>query len=51
MCCNRWKVIGLGALLLGAAILIVAIFPAGFVLFFIAFLLILCGIGLIKRRW
>lgn len=51
MCCNRWKLIGLCALALGAAIVIVAIFPVCFLLFFIAFLLILCGVGLIRRRW
>lgn len=51
MCCGRWKLIGLCALALGAAILIVAIFPVCFLLILIALLLILCGIGLIKRRW
>jgi len=50
MCCEKWKLIGLCALALGAAIVIVAIFPVGFIMFLVAFLLIFCGIGLIKRR-
>lgn len=50
MCWKTWKLIGLCALALGASILIVAIFPTGFLLFLIALLLIFCGIGLIKRR-
>ncbi len=49
MCCY-WKLIGLCALALGAAIVIVAIFPTGFVMFLLAFLLIGCGIGLLKKR-
>ncbi len=50
MCCEKWKLIGLCALALGAAIVIVAIFPVGFLMILIAFLLIACGIGLLKRR-
>lgn len=50
MCWKDWTLIGACALGLGAAILITAIFPAGFLLFLVAFLLILCGVGLIKRR-
>ena len=50
MCGERWKLIGLCALALGASILIVAIFPFGFLMFLIAALLIFCGVGLLKRR-
>jgi len=50
MCWRDWKLIGLLALALGAAILITAIFPVGFLMFLTALLLILCGVGLIKRR-
>ncbi len=50
MCWRTWKLIGLCALALGTSIVIVAIFPVGFLMFLAAFLLIFCGIGLIKRR-
>lgn len=50
MCWNDWRLIGTLALALGAAILITAIFPVGFLMFLTASVLILCGIGLIKRR-
>ena len=50
MCWNTWKLVGLCALALGVSILIVAIFPVGFLMLLIAFLLIICGIGLWKRR-
>ena len=50
MCHERWKLIGLCALALGAAIVIVAIFPVCFLMFVIAFLLIICGVELLKRR-
>ena len=50
MCPERWKQIGLCALLLGAAILIAALFPKGLLLFFAALLLICCGVGLLRRR-
>lgn len=45
----KWKIIGLCALALGLSILIVAIFPVGFLMFLIALLLICCGVGLIKK--
>ena len=50
MCWRTWKLIGICALALGAAILITAIFPVGFLMFLVALLLIFCGVGLIKRR-
>ncbi len=50
MCCEKWKLIGLCALALGAAILIAALFPNGFLLFLAALLLVCCGIGLLRRR-
>ncbi len=50
MCWRTWTLIGICALMLGAAILITAIFPVGFLMFLVALLLILCGVGLIKRR-
>lgn len=50
MCCEKWKLVGLCALALGAAIVIVAVFPVCFLMFLLAFLLIGCGIGLLKRR-
>ncbi|MBQ9648713.1 MAG: hypothetical protein IJV43_10195 [Oscillospiraceae bacterium] len=50
MCWRTWKLIGLCALALGISILIVAIFPVGFLMLLIAALLIFCGIGLLKRR-
>ena len=50
MRCETWKLIGLCALALGIAIVIVAIFPAGFLMLLIAALLIFCGVGLLKRR-
>ena len=50
MCWEQWKLIGLCALALGVSILIVAIFPVGFLMLLIAALLIFCGIGLINRR-
>ena len=49
-CWGRWKLIGLCALALGASILIVAIFPVGFLMLLTAALLIACGVGLLKRR-
>ena len=41
--------LGLCALALGAGILIAAIFPTGFLLFLVAFLLIACGLGCMRR--
>jgi len=49
MRCGTWRLIGLCALALGLSILIVAIFPVGFLMFLIAFLLIFCGIGCFRR--
>ena len=42
--------IGICALCLGLGILIAAIFPAGALLFLVAFLLIACGIICLKDR-
>ncbi len=50
MCCEKWKLIGLCALAMGAAIVIVAVFPVGFLMLLIAALLIFCGIGLLNKR-
>ncbi len=50
MCCEKWKLIGLCALALGAAIVIVAVFPVSFLMLLVAFLLIACGMLLIKKR-
>ena len=46
MCC-RW--LGVFALALGVGILIAAVFPAGFLLFLVAFVLIGCGFGCMRR--
>ncbi len=46
---SKWRLAGLCALTLGLAILIVAVFPIGALLFLVAFLLIFCGIGCIRR--
>lgn len=43
----RW--LGLCAMALGLGILIAAIFPTGFLLFLVAFLLIGCGCGCMRR--
>ena len=43
----RW--LGIFATALGAGILIAAIFPTGFLLFLVAFLLIGCGCGCMRR--
>ena len=47
---NPWRGVGLCALMLGVAIFIVAIFPVGAITFFVAFLLIFCGLGCIRRN-
>ncbi len=44
--CRR---LGICALALGLGILIAAIFPTGFLLFLVAFLLIACGYGCMRR--
>ena len=41
--------LGLCALALGAGILIAVIFPTGVLLFLVAFLLIACGLGCMRR--
>ena len=43
----RW--IGACAVTLGLGILIAVIFPTGFLLFLVAFLLIACGLGCMRR--
>lgn len=43
----RW--LGAFALALGIGILIAAVFPAGFLLFLVAFVLIGCGLGCMRR--
>lgn len=47
---RNWCWFGFFALALGSAILIVAIFPVGFLMFLVAILLIVCGCGCIRRR-
>lgn len=44
---GRW--LGLCTVALGLGILIAAIFPTGFLLFLVAFLLIGCGCGCLRR--
>jgi len=44
------RFLGLCALALGVGIVIAAVFPVGFVLFLVAFLLIACGWFCMKRR-
>lgn len=44
-----WRCVGLCALMLGLGIFIVAVFPVGALMFFVAFLLIFCGIGCLRR--
>ncbi len=41
--------LGVCALALGLGILIAAIFPTGFLLFLVAFLLIGCGLGCMRK--
>lgn len=43
----RW--LGLCAMTLGLGILIAVIFPTGFLLFLVAFLLIACGFGCMRK--
>ena len=47
---DRWWCVGLCALMLGTAIFVVAIFPVGALLFLVAFLLIACGAGCIRKH-
>ncbi len=49
MCGKNIFFLGLCALALGLGILITAIFPVGALLFLIAFLLIACGAGCMRR--
>lgn len=44
-----WRLIGLCALMLGLGIFIVAVFPVGALMFLVAFLLIFCGLGCLRR--
>ena len=46
---NPCHCVGPGALALGLAFFIVAVFPVGALMFLVAFLLIFCGIGCMKR--
>ena len=50
MCCEKWNRLGLCALALGSSVVIVAIFPVSFLMILAAFLLIACGIWLLRRR-
>jgi len=49
-CGGNWMLIGICALSLGVSIVIVALFPVCFLMILIAVVLILCGVGLLKRR-
>ena len=44
-----WRCVGLCALALGLGIFITAVFPVGALMFLVAFLLILCGLGCLRR--
>ncbi len=44
-----WRCVGLCALALGLGIFIAAVFPVGALMFLVAFLLIFCGIGCLRR--
>lgn len=46
---GAWRCVGLCSLMLGLGIFIVAVFPVGALMFFVAFLLIFCGIGCLRR--
>ena len=44
-----WRCVGLCALALGLGIFVAAVFPVGALMFLVAFLLIFCGIGCLRR--
>ena len=44
-----WHCVGVCALALGLGIFIAAVFPVGALMFLVAFLLIFCGIGCLRR--
>ena len=44
-----WHCVGLCALALGLGIFIAAVFPVGALMFLVAFLLIFCGLGCLRR--
>lgn len=44
-----WRCVGVCALALGLGIFIAAVFPVGALMFLVAFLLIFCGIGCLRR--
>ena len=44
-----WRCVGVCALALGRGIFIAAVFPVGALMFLVAFLLIFCGIGCLRR--
>ena len=44
-----WRCAGLCALALGLGIFVAAVFPVGALMFLVAFLLIICGIGCLRR--
>jgi len=46
---GAWRAVGICALALGLAIFVVAVFPVGALMFLVAFLLIFCGIGCLRK--
>ena len=44
-----WRCVGLCALALGLGMFVAAVFPVGALMFLVAFLLIFCGIGCLRR--
>ena len=46
---SPWHCVGVCALALGLGIFIAAVFPVGALMFLVAFLLIFCGIGCLRR--
>ena len=48
---HKWRLAGTCAFALGCGILIAAVFPVGLLLFLVAFLLIFCGIGCMRRYY
>ena len=50
MRCNTPLWLGICALALGLGIFVAAVFPVGFLMFLVAFLLIACGIICLRNR-
>lgn len=50
MRCDRPNWLGICSVALGLGIFIAAVFPVGFLMFLVAFLLVACGIACLKDR-